>query len=76
MPPVSDSLPHLPHVIAFGVELTFLPGGIGQPLSLLLKENPNVTELALYDVRNAPGVAADISHVNTNSTVKGYEADA
>jgi len=50
-------------------------GGIGQPLSLLLKLNPRVTELALYDIRLAPGVAADISHVNTKSTVKGYEAD-
>ncbi|KAI0127266.1 mitochondrial putative malate dehydrogenase [Xylariales sp. AK1849] len=49
-------------------------GGIGQPLSLLLKLNPRVTELALYDIRGAPGVAADISHVNTGSKVTGYEA--
>ncbi|KAK8128471.1 malate dehydrogenase [Apiospora sp. TS-2023a] len=49
-------------------------GGIGQPLSLLLKLNPRVTELALYDIRGAPGVAADISHVNTKSKVTGYEA--
>ncbi|KAI1163844.1 malate dehydrogenase [Nemania serpens] len=48
-------------------------GGIGQPLSLLLKLNPRVTELALYDIRGAPGVAADVSHVNTKSKVKGYE---
>jgi malate dehydrogenase len=48
-------------------------GGIGQPLSLLLKNNPRVTELALYDIRGGPGVAADISHINTKSTVKGYE---
>ncbi|KAK7420442.1 Malate dehydrogenase, cytoplasmic [Neonectria magnoliae] len=48
-------------------------GGIGQPLSLLLKLNPRVTELALYDIRGGPGVAADISHVNTKSSVKGYE---
>ncbi|KAK1818884.1 Malate dehydrogenase, cytoplasmic [Friedmanniomyces endolithicus] len=48
-------------------------GGIGQPLSLLLKLNPRVTELALYDIKGAPGVAADISHINTKSTVKGYE---
>ncbi|SPO01541.1 probable malate dehydrogenase [Cephalotrichum gorgonifer] len=48
-------------------------GGIGQPLSLLLKLNPKVTELSLYDIRGAPGVAADISHVNTKSTVRGYE---
>lgn len=32
-------------------------GGIGQPLSLLLKLNPIVTELSLYDVVNAPGVS-------------------
>ncbi|KAG4219780.1 hypothetical protein PC116_g31741, partial [Phytophthora cactorum] len=48
-------------------------GGIGQPLSLLLKLNPRVTELALYDIRGAPGVAADVSHINTKSTVKGYD---
>ncbi|RPA94117.1 malate dehydrogenase [Choiromyces venosus 120613-1] len=47
-------------------------GGIGQPLSLLLKLNPRVTELALYDIRGGPGVAADISHVNTKSKVTGY----
>lgn len=47
-------------------------GGIGQPLSLLLKLNQKVTDLSLYDLRGAPGVAADVSHVPTNSTVKGY----
>lgn len=47
-------------------------GGIGQPLSLLLKLNPRVTDLALYDIQNAPGVAADVAHINTKSTVKGY----
>lgn len=50
-------------------------GGIGQPLSLLLKLNHKVTDLALYDLRGAPGVAADVSHVPTNSTVKGYNPD-
>jgi malate dehydrogenase len=49
-------------------------GGIGQPLSLLLKMNPNVTELSLYDIRGGPGVAADVSHVNTKSTVTGHNA--
>jgi malate dehydrogenase len=44
-------------------------GGIGQPLSLLLKSNPLVTSLSLYDIRGAPGVAADVSHINTNSEV-------
>lgn len=47
-------------------------GGIGQPLSLLLKESPLVTELSLYDIVNTPGVAADLSHINTASKVKGF----
>jgi hypothetical protein len=37
----------------------------GQPLSLLLKMNDLVSELALYDVANVAGVAADLSHCNT-----------
>jgi malate dehydrogenase len=37
-------------------ELIYL-GGIGQPLSLLLKLNPLITELSLYDVVNAVGVS-------------------
>ncbi|KAF2817044.1 malate dehydrogenase [Mytilinidion resinicola] len=48
-------------------------GGIGQPLSLLLKLNPRVSQLALYDIRLAPGVAADIGHINTKSEVRGYD---
>ncbi|KAL3471825.1 lactate/malate dehydrogenase [Aspergillus californicus] len=51
-------------------------GGIGQPLSLLLKLNPRVSQLALYDIRGGPGVAADLGHINTNSTVTGYNPDA
>jgi malate dehydrogenase len=47
-------------------------GGIGQPLSLLLKASPLVDELALFDIVNAPGVATDLSHIDTKSVVKGY----
>ncbi|KAA3478862.1 malate dehydrogenase, mitochondrial [Gossypium australe] len=47
-------------------------GGIGQPLALLMKLNPLVSRLALYDIANTPGVAADVSHVNTRSEVAGY----
>lgn len=36
-----------------------------QPLSLLLKQNQHVTELALYDVVNSPGVATDLSHISS-----------
>jgi len=46
-------------------------GGIGQPLSLLLKNCPLVTELSLYDVVNTPGVAADLSHIATPAKVSG-----
>ncbi|KAH0834055.1 lactate/malate dehydrogenase [Lanmaoa asiatica] len=47
-------------------------GGIGQPLSLLLKSNTAVTELGLYDIVNAPGVAVDLSHIATPAKVEGY----
>lgn len=47
-------------------------GGIGQPLSLLMKLNPLVSNLALYDIAGTPGVAADVSHINTRSEVAGY----
>jgi len=50
-------------------------GGIGQPLALLLKTNPLVTELSLYDIVNTPGVAADLSHIPSNAKVEGYLPD-
>nr|TKS09038.1 malate dehydrogenase [Populus alba] len=34
-------------------------GGIGQPLALLMKLNPLISSLSLYDIANTPGVAAD-----------------
>jgi len=50
-------------------------GGIGQPLSLLLKTSPLITELALYDIVNTPGVAVDLSHIATPAKVEGYLPD-
>jgi malate dehydrogenase len=47
-------------------------GGIGQPLSLLLKSSPLIDELSLYDVVNTPGVAADLSHISTPAKISGY----
>jgi malate dehydrogenase len=47
-------------------------GGIGQPLALLLKLDPRVSELALFDVVRTPGVASDISHCDTYAKVTGY----
>lgn len=46
--------------------------GIGQPLSMLLKLNPGVTKLNLYDIVHTPGVAADLSHVETKAKVTGF----
>jgi len=47
-------------------------GGIGQPLSLLLKQSPIVTQLNLYDIVHTPGVAADLSHIDTAAKVQGF----
>ncbi|KAH3891809.1 malate dehydrogenase, mitochondrial-like [Dreissena polymorpha] len=47
-------------------------GGIGQPLSLLLKMSPFVTRLTLYDIAHTPGVAADLSHISSPAQVKGF----
>ena len=47
-------------------------GGIGQPLSLLLKLDPLVSNLSLYDIRLAPGVAADVSHVDAPGEVSNF----
>jgi malate dehydrogenase len=47
-------------------------GGIGQPLSLLLKQSSAVSELRLYDIVGTPGVAADLSHIETPAKVTGH----
>jgi malate dehydrogenase len=47
-------------------------GGIGQPLSLLLKSSNLIGELSLYDVANTAGVACDLSHISSAVRVKGY----
>lgn len=52
-------------------------GGIGQPLSLILKNSlPAGSCLSLYDVAPfTPGVAKDLSHVPTDVCVDGYTGD-
>lgn len=57
----------LPSLVVAGAS-----GGIGQPLSLLVKSSPLVSELSLYDVVNTPGVAADLSHISTPAKVQGF----
>merc|ERR1712243_217954 len=48
-------------------------GGIGQPLSMLLKLNPAVSNLSLYDIVHTVGVAADLSHIETQAKVTGFK---
>jgi malate dehydrogenase len=55
------------HAVVLGAS-----GGIGQPLSLLLKTNPLIKKLSLYDIVNTPGVASDLSHISTPAHVVGY----
>jgi len=57
----------------FKVAVCGAAGGIGQPLSLLLKLNDLVGELSLYDVAPfTPGVACDLSHMPTPAKTTGY----
>jgi malate dehydrogenase len=59
--------------MVFKVAVLGAAGGIGQPLSLLLKLNELVGELSLYDVAPfTPGVACDISHIYTPAKATGY----
>eukprot|EP00554_Chaetoceros_debilis_P004674 CAMPEP_0194089908 /NCGR_PEP_ID=MMETSP0149-20130528/36646_1 /TAXON_ID=122233 /ORGANISM="Chaetoceros debilis, Strain MM31A-1" /LENGTH=345 /DNA_ID=CAMNT_0038773995 /DNA_START=52 /DNA_END=1089 /DNA_ORIENTATION=- len=46
-------------------------GGIGQPLSMLCKLSENIDELSCYDIVGTPGVAADLSHIPSKSSVTG-----
>jgi malate dehydrogenase len=63
----------------FKVSVLGASGGIGQPLSLLLKLNPRIGQLALYDIAKAAmpakGVAADVNDMNTLAQVFGYAGD-
>lgn len=54
------------------VALLGASGGIGQPMALLMKLNPLVSHLALYDIVHTPGVAADVSHCSTPAQVSGH----
>ena len=44
-------------------------GGIGQPLALLLKQDPLIAELSLYSRVGTNGVAADLSHIDSKARV-------
>eukprot|EP01040_Poterioochromonas_malhamensis_P014927 gene14927-16614_t len=56
----------------FKVAVLGASGGIGQPLSLLLKLDNKVSDLSLFDIVRTPGVTADLSHINTVAKVSGF----
>ncbi|CAL8464917.1 g4452 [Coccomyxa elongata] len=47
-------------------------GGIGQPLALLLKASPLISELSLYDIVGTEGVGADLSHIDSSPKVSSF----
>ena len=59
-------------VRGFKVAVLGASGGVGQATSLLLKLEPRVTELSLFDIVGTLGVATDISHCSTPAKVKGF----
>ena len=64
----------------FKVAVLGASGGIGQPLSLLLKLNPRIGQLNLYDIEKAAmpakGVAADVTDVDTIARVQGFAGES
>ncbi|XP_052843989.1 uncharacterized protein LOC128257161 [Drosophila gunungcola] len=50
-------------------------GGIGQPLSLLIRRIRGIDELALHDLSEMKGIAADLSHVSQKGNVTGFTGD-
>ena len=40
-----------------------------------MKHSPLVSKLSLYDIANTPGVAADLSHINSRAQVTGHQGD-
>ena len=58
--PLASRQSHTTQVAVLGAA-----GGIGQSLSLLLKMNPMIAQLNLYDIQGTPGVAADLRRVRS-----------
>lgn len=50
-------------------------GGIGQPLSLLLRSGPGISELALHDIAETKGIATDLSHVSQPGRVTSFSGE-
>lgn len=61
-----------PRASSYKVAILGAAGGIGQPLSLLIKMSPLVSDIHLYDIANVKGVSADLNHCNTPAQVRCF----
>ncbi|KAL2935191.1 Malate dehydrogenase chloroplastic [Bienertia sinuspersici] len=61
-----------PKASCYKVAILGAAGGIGQPLSLLIKMSPLVSEINLYDIANVQEITADLSYCNTPAQVVGF----
>ncbi|KNA21104.1 hypothetical protein SOVF_046260 [Spinacia oleracea] len=61
-----------PEASCYKVAILGAAGGIGQPLSLLIKMSPLVSDINLYDIANVKGITADLVHCNTPAQVLGF----
>ncbi|XP_017101257.2 uncharacterized protein [Drosophila bipectinata] len=51
-------------------------GGIGQPLSLLIRQNAGIRELALHDINEIKGIATDLSHISMPGRVTSFVGES
>ena len=70
-PALSSLGPDTPQVMV-RVVLVGACGGIGQPLSLLLKMQPGISELGLFDLFPTKGNAADLSHISSDAKITSH----
>ncbi|XP_021761620.1 malate dehydrogenase, chloroplastic-like [Chenopodium quinoa] len=61
-----------PQASYYKVAILGAAGGIGQPLSLLVKMSPLISDINLYDIANVKGITADLAHCNTPAKVIGF----
>nr|XP_026491757.1 uncharacterized protein LOC113397563 [Vanessa tameamea] len=62
-------------VISRNYQVTIVGGAseIGQSIALLLRNQRPITSLVIHDnVTHTPGIVLDLSHIPTNSAIKGY----
>lgn len=56
----------------FKITLIGGAGSIGQSIAMILKLSPLISDINLYDIRPADGIALDISHICSTSKVNSF----